>query len=266
MWLSSDSPAGARFFAVLGEGRGLKPSARLAGVSKETARRWVREAFVVLRDDGLSIRSAQERLGFSSSLMPGWDAARAKRGDGRHHLRREIDVERSFWSAFHGGSGIEEASRAAGVGRSTGYRWWQQRFIALREGGTSVRAAARELRLGTVQAAAWEAARAGRRGQLCRAAQAQRVAAVHASAAHAQALLARRSRAKILDRQAAYWALMRQGTSNTVACRILGVSRKTGQLIRARTAHQSRVERAQARWSGRYLSLPERWSSPTCFA
>ncbi|WP_298807042.1 helix-turn-helix domain-containing protein [uncultured Pseudokineococcus sp.] len=51
---------------------------------------------------------------------------------------------------------------------------------------------------------------------------------------------------------------MRQGVSNTAACRILGVSRKTGQLIRRRASHQTATEQAQASWSGRYLSLPER--------
>jgi hypothetical protein len=44
MHLRSDSAAGVRFLASMREGRGIKPSARAAGVGKETGYRWLREA------------------------------------------------------------------------------------------------------------------------------------------------------------------------------------------------------------------------------
>lgn len=258
MWIPADSPAAVRFFGVLAEEGRLKTSARMAGVSKATARRWIRDRFVALRDDGLSVAETKQRLGFSSSLMDDWDAARSQRGDGRHHLRREADVEERFWELFDAGASVTSAARGAGVGRSSGYRWWQRRFEAHREAGVSVRTAAARLRLSPAQAAAWEAARRGRAQDARRAQQAAQVAAVHASAAHARARMAPRSRTAAEARAAAYWELMRQGYSNTAACRLLGVTRHTGQRIRRRAAHQTTTEQAEAAWSGRYLSLPER--------
>ncbi len=47
----------------------------------------------------------------------------------------------------------------AGVGRSTGYRWLQRRFLQLREDQVPVRAAALALRLDADRAARWEAER-----------------------------------------------------------------------------------------------------------
>lgn len=258
MWMSADSPAAVRFFGVLAEEGRLKTSARMAGISKETARRWVRERFMALRDDGCSVAEAKERLGFSSSLMDGWDTARSQRGDGRHHLRRDVEVEGRFWELFDAGASVSSAATGAGVGRSSGYRWWRERFEALRVAGVRVRTAAARLRLSPEQAASWEATRQERVEDARRAQQAARVAAVHASAAHARARLVPRSRSAAEARESAYWALMRQGVSNTAACKILGVSRKTGQLIRRRAAHQTATEATRAAWSGRYLSLPER--------
>ncbi|MDA8281974.1 MAG: hypothetical protein M0Z42_01440 [Actinomycetota bacterium] len=54
MHLGLDSAAAARFLASVREGRGLKPSARAAGVGKETGYRWLRQSFLALRDEGLS--------------------------------------------------------------------------------------------------------------------------------------------------------------------------------------------------------------------
>jgi transposase len=52
--------------------------------------------------------------------------------------------------------------------------------------------------------------------------------------------------------------LMRSGMTNTAACKILGVSRRTGVLIRARYRRQTAVRARPAPSSGRYLSLHER--------
>jgi transposase, IS30 family len=55
MHLSSSSAAGVRFLTSVREGRGLKRSAREAGVGKETGYRWLREAYVAHRRGGKSI-------------------------------------------------------------------------------------------------------------------------------------------------------------------------------------------------------------------
>lgn len=59
MHLGLDSAAAVRFLASVREGRGLKPSARAAGVGKETGYRWLRDSFLALRDEGLSSAEAQ---------------------------------------------------------------------------------------------------------------------------------------------------------------------------------------------------------------
>ena len=59
-------------------------------------------------------------------------------------------------------------------------------------------------------------------------------------------------------REQRYWGLMRSGMTNTDACRVLGVNRRTGGLIRRRHLHQSAAKRAEVLSSGRYLSLRER--------
>lgn len=49
MHLRSSSAAGVRFLTSVKEGRGLKRSAREAGIGKETGYRWLREAYVAHR-------------------------------------------------------------------------------------------------------------------------------------------------------------------------------------------------------------------------
>ena len=46
MYLRSDSAAGVRFLASVREERGIKPSARAAGVGTATGYRWLRESFL----------------------------------------------------------------------------------------------------------------------------------------------------------------------------------------------------------------------------
>jgi len=60
MHLRSNSAAGIRFLASMRLGRGVKPSARVAGVGKETGFRWLRESFLALRDEGVSVAEAVE--------------------------------------------------------------------------------------------------------------------------------------------------------------------------------------------------------------
>ena len=64
MHLSSSSAAGVRFLASVREGRGLKRSAREAGIGKETGYRWLREAYVAHRRGGKSIAETEAVMGF----------------------------------------------------------------------------------------------------------------------------------------------------------------------------------------------------------
>jgi len=258
MWLHRESPAGVRFFSSLKSGRGLKPSARAAGVGMGPALRWLQEAFVSLRDVGLTVVEAQAVLGFSSSRMPGWEQDRLRAGDGRHHLRCDAEVEAAFWAAFDSGATWSAAARHAGVGRSTAHRWLRRRFVTLRENGTSMRAAGRPLRLGPERATAWEAERRRARATAVRAEAAAARAAARASYEHVRRLVEPRARPKAAEREERYWQLMREGLDNNAACRILGVDRHTGTNIRRRGERQTIATGREAAWSGRYLSLLER--------
>ncbi len=85
MHLQRDSAAGVRFLACLREGRDLKPAARAAGIGKGTGYRWLRETFVVLRDQGRSVEQGRlvqghrvspfyELLGRYSQSLTRWPA------------------------------------------------------------------------------------------------------------------------------------------------------------------------------------------------
>jgi IS30 family transposase len=241
------------------EGRGIKPSARAAGVGKETGYRWLREAYVRLRDQGLTRGDAQTELGYCSPLVASWDDKRAARGDGRHHLAVEPAVEAIFWTRFRDGDSLDVARRAAGIGRSTAYRWMQQRFMTLRDEGVSARVAARQMRVSSELASAWEKAR--RRDHQTRKAERETAErhAVRQSARHVEMLLQPRGRSKAEAREKRYWELMHHGMSNTEVCRMLGMARKTGTRIRARNHHQTAtLAVAETPSSGRYLALRER--------
>lgn len=237
-------------------GTSLKKSARAAGVGKETARRWTREAFNELRDDGLDMAQAQRSLGFVSSLMPAWDEARLEAGDYRHHCRRPAGTEALFWAAFDAGMTPSVAARTLGVGRSTAYRWLHRRFLEQREDQVGVRAAARALRLDDGRAERWEQERRHGLARAERAARATLHEAVTTSARHAQALLQPRASTATQARHARYWDLIGQGHSNSEACKIMRLHPKTGRNIRARGNPSARPQDSVG--AGRYLSLHER--------
>jgi IS30 family transposase len=160
VYLRSDSAAGVRFLASVREGRGVKPSARAAGVGKETGYRWLREAFLALREHGFNAAEAQAELGYCAPLAAVWEQTRADGGgSGRHHLALAVDVEEAFWARYLAGDDLDSARRAAGVARSTAYRWLRRRFMMLREQDIPARRIASELRLPSARAAAWEAER-----------------------------------------------------------------------------------------------------------
>lgn len=137
----------------------------------ETGYRWLRQSFLLLREQGLSVEAAQVELGYFSPLAARWDRRYPRGFDRRHHLRVDAQVEEEFWRRFLDGASLEAARRGAGVGRSTAYRWRQARYVNLREDGVSVRLAARQLRVPTERATAWEAERrdAGERARRDRA-------------------------------------------------------------------------------------------------
>ncbi|MEQ4207041.1 hypothetical protein [Actinopolymorpha sp. B9G3] len=246
MYLRSDSAAGVRFLASVREGRDLTRSARAAGVGKQTGYRWLRESFVALREQGLGVAEAQASLGYFSPLVVRWEQQRAtSRRDRRHHLAVGEEVEDAFWASFLGGASLDAACGAAGISRASAYRWWRRRFTALREQGVSARAVARQLRIPRERSAVWEAERrrAYERARRERTAAEQR--AVRESARHVE-LLHARPLSKTELRDTRYWELMRSGLTNTAACRLLGVTRRTGVLIRTRARHQS-VAPAQQR-------------------
>src|ERR1019366_6632642 len=114
MYLRSDSAAGVRFLAAVKEGRGLKPSARAAGIGKATGYRGLRESFVALRGQGFSVEGGQAELGFCSQLMLEWEEQRlARPREGRHHLAVGADVEDAFWRCFLAGGRLDRATRPA---------------------------------------------------------------------------------------------------------------------------------------------------------
>ncbi len=259
MHLQRDCAAGGRFLASIRQGRGLKPSARAAGIGKETGYRWLRETFIALRDQGLSIEQAQVELGYCCARIEVWEQLRSVRpADARHHLAVPVEVEAAFWNSFTTGASLDGARRAAGIGRSTAYRWWRQRFVSLRAGGDSVRAARARLRIPAPLATTWEAERRRDRVVDRREAVAAKRRAVRDSARHVEELVKPRQQTASGQRDTRYWELMRSGLTNTAACKVLGVHRKTGSGIRRRHHQQTAVQAQQPRVAGRYLSLRER--------
>ena len=99
MHLHRDSAAGVRFLGAVREGRGVKPSARAAGVGKETGYRWLREAFGALREQGLSVLEAQALLGYFSALVLGWDERRTAGLGEESRCRRNptVTAKRRLW-------------------------------------------------------------------------------------------------------------------------------------------------------------------------
>jgi IS30 family transposase len=128
------------------EGRGLNRSAREAGIGKETGYRWLCEAYVVHRRSGKSIAETEAMIGSASAKSIAWEAEAAA-GPGRHHLRIAVDTEARFWAVCEAGTGADATASAAGIGRSTGYRWLDRRFSELRAAGFTVKGARRLLRL-----------------------------------------------------------------------------------------------------------------------
>lgn len=113
MALRSDSVAGVRFLAAVHEGRGIKPAARSVGVHSWTGYRWLREAFLALRSNGLDAEAALADLGFFTAKAQVWEEEfLASLGDGRHHLRVRVEVEDIFWAHFDEGGSVSGLVRS----------------------------------------------------------------------------------------------------------------------------------------------------------
>lgn len=256
MYQEFNSPTGVRFLAFIREGKGLKPSARAAGVGKETGYRWLRDEYLRLRGEGFDHGGAQTELGFVSGRAQEWNERFLSR-TGRHHFQVEVSVEEAFWSCYSSGESIGVAAAIAGVNQSTTYRWMYRRFVKLRTLSSLVRVA-EELRLSPSTSTKWEGQRkteveaekarlrlAGR--------EAVRTARIVAERLAAPLSPAQRRR---LGRETRYWELIGSGATNASACKMLGVSRNIGTRLRNRRAEQPRVNLRPP--SGRYLCLRER--------
>ena len=256
---ASTSAAGVRFLSSIKEGRGLKRSAREAGVDKEVGYRWLRECYLRHRRNGVTAAAAEASLGFSSVRVSVWEAE--VDNSERHHLRVDVTVERVFWSAYESGLDLTAAAGAAGVSRSTAYRWLERRFDELRATGMSRRNVQRLLRL--TDWATTQAEQRGRDRLLAerRAALATRRDALRSSrrfADQAAGLMLSQPQRRRAARDDAYWQLMRSGETNASASRLLGMHRRTGTNIRRAQQHQTRPPARPSVSAGRYLNLRER--------
>jgi len=254
----STSAAGVRFLSSISEGRGLKRSAREAGVDKEVGYRWLRECYLRHRRTGVPAADAEALLGFSSVRVAVWEAE-VDNSD-RHHLRVDSSVELVFWGAYESGLPLTAAASSAEVSRSTAYRWLEQRFDELR-GGMSRRDVQRLLRLPdrvTVQIEQRRRDRllAGRRAALAGRREALRSSRRFADQA-AELVLSQAQRRRAA-RDDAYWQLMRSGETNAGASKLLGMHRRTGTNIRRARQHQTRPPTRPSQSDGRYLDLRER--------
>ncbi|GAA1874612.1 hypothetical protein GCM10009715_21750 [Paeniglutamicibacter psychrophenolicus] len=260
MYLSSSSPTGIRFLASIKQGNGLKPSARAAGIHKEIGYRWLRESYLRFRSEGLGPAEATEALGFTTSRLPAWEAAVAV-ATGRHHLQANVQDETEFWAAFARGTRVDQAAEAAGVSRSTAYRWIRARFDELRGSKVILKRCQTLLRLTSHRCQGLERERLARLAKERNASAAAQHAAVLSANRYADAVLAStvsESQARRAERDTKYWQLMREGKSNAEACRLLGMHRRTGTSLR--NAHNYRIPSLEPRPAptGRYLDARER--------
>ena len=260
MHLGSSSAAGVRFLASVRDGHGLKPSARHAGIDKEVGYRWLRERYLQLRRDGNTPTETTAELGFTSSRLLAWEADVGRVTD-RHHLRVGVVEEAEFWLAFDRGDSLALAAHAAGVSRSTAYRWIQKRFDRLRESGVTVRRCKAQLRLTARSTRSFEDQRLARRRTAQNAVTAAQHSAMLSSGRYADRLLAAvpsAAQQRRAERADTYWQLMRDGVSNAEACRLLGMSRRAGTQLRQASNFQIPPLKKRSETSGRYLDARER--------
>ncbi|MCY7288150.1 MAG: hypothetical protein LH624_07840, partial [Cryobacterium sp.] len=177
---------------------------------------------------------ATVELGFTTSRLLAWEADVTRDTD-RHHLRVDANAEDSFWAAFNRGQRMDIAVGAAGVSRSTGYRWINKRFDQLRQAGMTVRDCQERLRQTQSAAEVCERQRLARfhaTAKAARAAQHEAVISSNRYADQASGALPSLAKKRRAERAVKYWQLMREGFSNAEACRLLGMHRRTGTGLR----------------------------------
>lgn len=259
MYLSPSSPSATRFYAAIKDGLGLKAASRLIGVHHSVGNRFLRLAYLDRRRAGMSSAEALVVIGFHSSHAREWESQLEK--DPRHHLRVDAAVEEQFWAAFNTGAHPTQAAAATGVSRSTADRWLQTRFGRLRGEGMTVRRVSLQLRLTEKRAAVLERRYLAQRRTMAKANTAAQLRAVTSAGAHAEILL-RNARppgeTKFEVRRHDYWKLMREGMSNTDACRLLGMSRVLGTRLRKEAGYKIPPPPHDSTQPSRYLDLRER--------
>src|SRR5450755_1567515 len=70
--------------------------------------------------------------------------------------------------------------------------------------------------------------------------------------------MGRRGPKRRLDQETEYWSLLKAGVGTVEACRMVGITRKTGYRWRAENGGVPPVRLAEAARTSRYLSLLER--------
>ena len=70
--------------------------------------------------------------------------------------------------------------------------------------------------------------------------------------------MSRRGRKRQLDLESEYWRLLATGIGTVEACRVVGITRKTGYRWRAETGGLAPARVDEGTRSSRYLSLLER--------
>ncbi|WP_241992256.1 helix-turn-helix domain-containing protein [Cryobacterium lyxosi] len=260
MFHRSSSAAGVRFLASIKEGRGLKPSARDAGIDKEVGYRWLREKYLELRRSGKSPADSTAELGFTTSRLLGWEAEVDYVRE-RHHLRVDVDDESAFWRSFDAGHSANLGAKSAGVSKSTAYRWIEKRYDLLRSAGHSVRQCQTTLRLTDARARIFEERRLTQLRHMATAARAAQHDATFSSKRYADRVLngaVTTGQERLRVRAEKYWQLMRDGLSNAEACRLLGMHISSGTQLRQANDFQIPRLIVQRDTTGRYLDARER--------
>jgi IS30 family transposase len=260
MYLSSSSPTGVRFLTSIKQGNSLSSSVRVSGIHKEVGYRWLREKYLQLRRDGSGPAEAAMSLGFTTSRLTAWEAAVSKT-TGRHHLQVNLEVESVFWEAFDRGQSPTQSALVAGVGRTTGYRWLQIRFDQLRSQKATLKRCQALLRLSDQRCRNFERERLVLLAKRHNAAAAAQNAALLSSGRYADRLTAStvsEAKQRRMERATKYWQLMREGKSNAEACRLLGMHRRTGTILRQANNFQIPPLKTAPAATGRYLQYRER--------
>jgi transposase, IS30 family len=235
----------------------------------ETGYRVLRDAYIRRRLEGVDFEAAQAELGFRSSRVESWELkiAEVLRDGDRHHLQHDAAVENLFWDCYASTLSASDAAKAAGIGRSTAYRWLRGRFFGLRDQGCRRAAVAATLGVDAVLAARWDQARASRdAGVRRRLAHVDRQTLRRARRHAAEGEYLSGAQKRRAERDTRYWQLLGSGLTNTQACKILGVSRRTGTLIRRRRSRQGRAgsQRSQLRPAAAVPGSAGTGSSSTC--